>query len=316
MCKVSVIVPVYNVGDFLDKCVCSVIQQSYTDWELILVDDGSTDDSLQICERYASTDDRITVLKNNHGGVGSARNKGLDIAKGEFVAFLDSDDWLDEEFLKKAVEEVTTKELDLFMAGSIMMKNGINICTLEIPNEICCTYREIKEEQMIQMVEYNYSATCWGSLYKSNIIGQTRFDTNMKLGEDLKFVFDIFEKNPRLMAKQYVGYYYRRGHASLTSCVDSEKCCSAIKTYRTLFSVIEDKGFETNGEYCLFVQKRYEYEIMNLLGNVLRMQMPIDKKMRMLAILLSNPKSNKNRLCLRPVICLVNRKVKKIRKGR
>ena len=92
---ISIIIPVYNVKLYLDNCIQSVIQQSYTDFECILVDDGSTDGSSEICDQWAEKDNRIIIVHQPNGGVSSARNKGLEQAKGEYICFIDSDDWVD-----------------------------------------------------------------------------------------------------------------------------------------------------------------------------------------------------------------------------
>ena len=98
---VSVIVPVYNTEKYLPECIESVLFQSYTDFELLLIDDGSTDGSGLICDEYARKDFRIKVVHKSNGGVSSARNEGLDIARGEYVCFVDSDDWVCKDYLKK-----------------------------------------------------------------------------------------------------------------------------------------------------------------------------------------------------------------------
>ena len=97
--QISIIVPVYNSEKYLGVCIDSILSQSFRDFELILVDDGSKDSSAQICDEYASQDKRVRVIHKVNGGVSAARNDGLDIAKGEYVTFIDSDDWVEREFL-------------------------------------------------------------------------------------------------------------------------------------------------------------------------------------------------------------------------
>ena len=95
---ISIIVPVYNAEKYLNRCIDSILKQTFTDLEIILVDDGSTDDSLKICEEYQKQDDRIIVIHKDNGGSTSARKAGVRIAKGAYIAFVDSDDWIDEIF--------------------------------------------------------------------------------------------------------------------------------------------------------------------------------------------------------------------------
>ena len=114
---ISIIIPVYNVKLYLDNCIQSVIQQSYTDFECILVDDGSTDGSSEICDQWAEKDNRIIIVHQPNGGVSSARNKGLEQAKGEYICFIDSDDWVDVDYLSAMINNLKEKETDLIICG-------------------------------------------------------------------------------------------------------------------------------------------------------------------------------------------------------
>ncbi|MDV4357675.1 glycosyltransferase, partial [Enterococcus faecium] len=97
MCRISIIVPVYNVEKYLKKCVDSILGQTFTDFELLLIDDGSTDNSGSICDELAKTDNRIKVIHKENGGLSDARNIGIEVAKGDFIGFIDSDDYIDED---------------------------------------------------------------------------------------------------------------------------------------------------------------------------------------------------------------------------
>ena len=113
---ISIIIPVYNAENYLRRCIESVLSQSFTDFELILMDDGSKDKSPQICDEYASQDTRVQVIHKANGGVSAARNDGLDIAKGEYVTFIDSDDWVEREYLQSLYDK---RSLD-FVIGSFI----------------------------------------------------------------------------------------------------------------------------------------------------------------------------------------------------
>ena len=113
--KISIIIPVYNVEDYLSMCIESVIAQTYKDWELILVDDGSPDNSGSICDEYASRDPRIRVIHKKNAGVSAARNTGIEAANGEWISFIDSDDWVDTDYLEKF--ELDKDDADLIIQG-------------------------------------------------------------------------------------------------------------------------------------------------------------------------------------------------------
>lgn len=127
MSKLSVIMPVYKVEAFLQRSVQSILAQTWEDWELFLVDDGSPDGSSELCDRYAAMDGRITVIHKQNAGAGSARNTGLVLASGEFVAFPDSDDWIEADAYRSCIEHMETDSLDLLLFGSLnttYSKNG------------------------------------------------------------------------------------------------------------------------------------------------------------------------------------------------
>lgn len=119
MCRLSIVMPVYNTARFLNRSIDSVIAQTFTDWELILVDDGSKDNSGAVCDEYAKKDGRIKVIHKENGGAGSARNMGLDIAKGDYVVFPDSDDWIEKDAYEYCVKKMDDDDLDMMVFGSV-----------------------------------------------------------------------------------------------------------------------------------------------------------------------------------------------------
>ena len=123
---ISIIIPVYNVENKIRKCINSILQQTYTKWELILVNDGSHDFSGEICNDYAQMDSRIKVFHKTNGGVSSARNAGMDVARGELLAFVDSDDWIEPEMYQKLIELMIEQKADWS----------------------CCAYRRVAEKGM------------------------------------------------------------------------------------------------------------------------------------------------------------------------
>ena len=119
MVKVSVIVPVYNNEEYLDKCLSSLTEQSLDDIEIICVNDGSSDSSLDILNRYEQKDNRIVVLSQENQGAGASRNNGIDIANGEYISFVDADDWLEENALKKLYENAVRNNSDVVLFNSV-----------------------------------------------------------------------------------------------------------------------------------------------------------------------------------------------------
>ena len=181
---ISIIIPVYNVKLYLDNCIQSVIQQSYTDFECILVDDGSTDGSSEICDQWAEKDNRIIIVHQPNGGVSSARNKGLEQAKGEYICFIDSDDWVDVDYLSAMINNLKEKETDLIICGLTQEFKDGN-CIDYIPQqslnfELGCNHTNY----FVMLNEQNLLYGPIVKLYKNNIIQhhQILFDPQVSYG--------------------------------------------------------------------------------------------------------------------------------------
>lgn len=188
MPKVSVIVPVYKAEQYLHNCIDSILNQTYTDFELILVDDGSPDKSGEICDKYAENDGRIRVIHKKNGGVSSARNEGMHAAKGEYICFVDSDDSLNIYFLQKCLELAKSYGDELIICGYNKIENN------KIQKNIFSDekYDILQRDQVIMtLVEKVLICAPWGKLYRSDIIkdNEIKFPEDMSLGEDMVFNF-------------------------------------------------------------------------------------------------------------------------------
>lgn len=126
--KVSIIVPIYNAESTIEKCICSIIKQSYSNLEILLVNDGSADCSTEICNKYASMDERIIVLNKENGGVSSARNIGLEYANGEYCTFLDADDWIDSDHIMSMVK--VSQAVDCVIEAAIQKRQKLREATV------------------------------------------------------------------------------------------------------------------------------------------------------------------------------------------
>lgn len=177
---VSVITPVYNAEKCLERCIDSILKQSYSNFELLLIDDGSTDASGRICDQYAKTDSRIKVFHKRNGGVSSARNIGLRNVKGEWVTFIDSDDWVHPLYLEK-------------LLGA--EKNGVDLiisnCNVDVSEESSCKLIDGMNYSLIFFEDVSCYTVPWGKLYKANIIHDNNilFKEYMHLGEDAVFIY-------------------------------------------------------------------------------------------------------------------------------
>lgn len=204
---ISVIVPVYKAEKFLHRCVDSILAQSYTDFELLLIDDGSPDNSGAICEEYAAKDDRVRVFHKENGGVSTARNLGLDNARGEYVTFCDSDDYVTADWLF-AYKDAIAENVDLSIQGYYII-DGDRTIKKELPPCQGCTIddkRNLITSLMCQGV-YGY---LWVKLFRRQIIEDNHisFDTNSTFREDEQFLSKYLEYVKSFRCIDRENYYY------------------------------------------------------------------------------------------------------------
>ena len=205
MPKISVIVPVYNSEKYLHRCIDSILAQTFIDFELLLVNDGSKDNSGKICNEYAAKDSRVRVFHKQNGGVSSARNLGLNNAKGEWVTFVDSDDWVKPDYLYSMVCQ---SDADMVMS-SFEIIDEVEKWDNSIENRI------FNKNEIKQFIErYIYTVTLcspWCKLFNRLLIGDVRFNENIAFTEDTIFVIEYLCKVRNVRVVENYGYQYRRG---------------------------------------------------------------------------------------------------------
>lgn len=196
---ISIIIPVYNADKYLRRCIESVLSQSLTDFELILVNDGSIDTSPQICDEYASKDTRVQVIHKANGGVSSARNDGLDIAKGEYITFIDSDDWVENGYLFELYKQ---NEFD-YVIGTFMNEPNGKVQTMREEQFIGDT---LKDYVTIPYLSNGYP---WGKLFNAKIIhnNHIRFK-QIKVYEDLLFCLEYARNCSSIICISKANYHY------------------------------------------------------------------------------------------------------------
>ncbi len=203
--KVSVIIPVYNVEKYLCCCIDSVIGQSYGNLEIILIDDGSDDGSGAICEAYKEKDSRIRVLHQKNSGLSAARNRGLEIGTGEFISFIDSDDWIEEDFIETLVKKQQETGADLVMTGYCRMDEDRKpIGYYPLSEGILAS----SAEGVLQICMGLVPSYACNKLYKRRIFDSLRFIEG-KLYEDVAVMHMIFSKCQKIAVAAGCGYCYR-----------------------------------------------------------------------------------------------------------
>lgn len=203
--RLSIIVPVYNVEKYLRHCIDSILEQSYNNFELILVDDGSSDLSGGICDTYQSNDKRVKVIHQHNSGVSVARNKGIDNAKGEIILFIDSDDYVEKDLLWNIIQNMT-EEVDILFYGLIRWRARNRIVSSVRYKDETFSINEIGVN--LEKLQMGYVV---GKAYRRKIIEnkKIRFDENMRLGEDSLFFKEcLLAVNNSIRTISYIGYNY------------------------------------------------------------------------------------------------------------
>lgn len=299
MIKVSVIIPVYNVEDKIERCIKSLLQQSFKEFEMIFIDDGSTDKSGEICEAYAKCDDRITVIHKVNEGVSIARNIGIQRAVGSYLTFVDSDDYVEKDYLK-VLYEAMLENLELSICGvyfcrencyeKTQQKNIENYC-LELNKQ-----NEKKIAEMIQDRRFNY---VYGKMYSKAIIDQNRirFDKKITLGEDTIFVMNYLKyiKKCEVIGAAYYNYIkYANGTLTHTFYEDIYQRYTYInnsikETFketglwgRHIQNAIDQRQLESFGWAISFVRnsnlkKKKKIEVVEIILDTLELQEALER---------------------------------------
>ena len=219
---VSIIIPVYNVEKFLNECVDSVLTQTYKNLEILLVDDGSTDNSGIICDDYLSKDQRIKVIHKKNGGLSSARNSAMDIMKGEYVYFLDSDDYISSDLIERYVSLMECFEADIVQGTSYEFWGDVNSkidhSKLESKPEVFCTEEALKK----MLMDEKLCHAAAGSLFKSCLFDNIKFPLG-KLYEDFATTYYVVAKANKIVYIDDKRCFYRTRPGSIMNSAVTER---------------------------------------------------------------------------------------------
>ena len=245
---VSIIVPVYNSEKYLDDCIKSIIEQTYRNIEIILVNDGSKDNSLAKCIELANNDTRIEVIDKGNGGAGSARNRGLETARGKYVVFIDSDDIISPKMIETLYSlilehnaEIAICEIERFTTIKNQEKKYNNI-----PRK---TYQYTGKEYLKELILGNTDCSPCNKIYLKEVIGNTKFILG-RINEDKLFLFEIYQKCNIIVKTNEVLYHYRLNHESVTSTFNI-KSFDVLTNLKDIGKEIKEKRLGLEKEYHL-----------------------------------------------------------------
>lgn len=259
---VSVIVPVYNVEEYINQCVESLVKQSYQNIEIILIDDGSTDDSGILCENWSAKDNRIKVIHTANRGLSAARNVGIKKAGGYYLYFIDSDDWVEYDLIKTLYDNMCVCAADLSSCGMI---KDYGDRRFELRKDKECV--EVTQRQMFHEIlcnEYVYGYVC-NKLFKAKLVNGLWFDEKLFSQEDMDFTMRYLKRCKKCVYTESEYYHYRQRATSMTAEIGySPRKLSITKVYRRAIPIYE--------EYCpmdtYIVERNYLKININIIGRM------------------------------------------------
>ena len=249
--KISIIVPVYNVEQYLPRCIDNILNQSFADLELLLIDDGSKDKSGAICDEYADKDDRIRVYHKENGGVSSARNIGLENARGEWLAFIDGDDEITEGYFNIRQEH---ESVDVIIKP---------YCVVNADGRVTCHNNELSiltgKDKIFRYYVQKRNNALWDKIIKRKTIGTKRFNTNVSIGEDFLFFLGVLPNVKSIAFDDTGSYRYFLRQGSAMQSVDIKR------RIEILWQNIDNVKNLTNTEDLRLLQKGIVYKSYVLL---------------------------------------------------
>jgi len=251
----SIIIPIYNAEKYLVRCIQSILDQTYQNFELILVNDGSQDNSLSISERYAKKDDRIKVVSQKNQGVSSARNRGIELAKAEYVTFIDSDDFIASDYLKIFSSDAEIHNADIMISGTIIKYEK----SLKKKDIIIRHIDSTKSSEIPDVDKKFLLNPSWGKCYRRELIINhcIEFDETFHFGEDVIFNFTYLQYVSNLSILNYAGYYYFQSKSD--SLVKRQYSYEKTKEFATKITTLRYQlmnRLKFNNNYICIIEKQ------------------------------------------------------------
>lgn len=260
MKKVSIIIPTYNTGILIRECIETIKNQSYSNYEVIIIDDGCVDDTIKIAREAINNDSRFYIIKNTKKGVSSARNYGICKSTGEYVTFVDADDKISKKFIETLVELIEIHNCDCS-----------SICVNSSKIDDCCTvnynikvYDDVEKYSVLSGEKINSEGYVCNKLYKRNIIkkNKLKFDESISIGEDLLFNNNYFKYSKGFVRSEAPLYFYRLNANSSVNRLDNDKWFDLLKVYEKIFLSHSNEKIVGRYKYnysLLILEAQYRY---------------------------------------------------------
>ncbi|MGU7971536.1 glycosyltransferase family 2 protein [Streptococcus suis] len=266
---ISIIVPVYNVENYLDECIRTVLGQTYSNWELLLINDGSTDSSGSMCDDYARRDDRIRVIHKNNGGLSDARNAGIDNCTGEYITFLDSDDGIRGDFLEECVTTANQHDVDIVIGHFFIWDENNQTFLYFVDQAQKDTTEVISAQEALnrQVVWKNLNTApfvvAWGKLFRASLFNTVRFPKGKVFEDEYTIHKTLLESNTVALINKEFYMYRRHGNSIMTSHFSISKAMNLVEALeeRIVDLVLANKDTQLVRQKLRDVLQNTKYEM-------------------------------------------------------
>lgn len=269
---ISVIIPIYNVDVYLNKCLDSILSQTFSSIEVILINDGSTDNSYNICQKYSLMDKRIILINQKNEGLAVTRNIGLNIANGKYISFVDSDDYVEKDFLRILYQLIIKYDADISMCGYFYIdENGKEVrCNPYLDKTVILENSKLIENHLYDDEKNNrINVNVWNKLYKRELWKNIRFP-NGKIYEDISTLYLILDTAKRLVISPYKKYYYNQRENSISNNIN-KGIFDLLEAHVKRYEFIKNKY----PEYENLCKKKMIKGIMNMLYKIYKNNLDI-----------------------------------------
>lgn len=249
---ISIIIPVYNAGKTIDNCVKSVLKSTYSDFEILIIDDGSNVETAEVCDKIALKDQRIKVIHQENCGVSKARNCGIENAAGKFITFVDADDTVDSDLLASMMDAMRREHADVVITGhrECYDDESFKKC-------FCNEKKSVKHGDEILSEFFttnNISWTVWAKLYTRSIIGDVRFQVGKRIAEDMYFNYEILKKAKTIVECGFPKYNYIKQDESAMASSDCSRFFDSFYLIKAVFDDTETNEYYRNDKVFFYVK--------------------------------------------------------------
>ena len=292
---ISIIIPVFNVEQYIERCIKSVIKQSYKNIEIIIINDGTQDSSGEICDKYAMKDCRIRLIHKENEGVSKSRNIGIGMATGKYITFIDSDDYVEKDYIKVLYELCNKNDADISICG---VKDIEDIEDIEDTEKIkkqsksvkkTCNSKEAVKELLL---EKYFTCVIWGKIYKKTLFKQEKFNEDIKIAEDFDLLIRVMQKCKKISINTFEKMYcYQIRKDSVTAQNYNKDFENEIKITERILKKFEKE----ENEFLNYAIKRYIRINVSCINKILKNNIE-DNKIQKICILASKFKKKNNEL--------------------